>query len=335
MSIKLDENLKSIPKISIIVPMYNAENVIKRAIDSVKNQTFDDWELILVNDKSSDDTLRICQEQADFDSRIKVVTNEGKSGAGFARKVGVQLSKGSYIAFLDSDDYYETSYLQTLYNLITENNCQISCCSFFIAYDDKKKAIRKDGELTFFNKIEALGSLHEISGVISSMLWDKLFKREFLAEINLTEEIVVGEDYSLLVDTFENVEKIVAVNIPLYNYYKNPQGVCNSGYTPKREKTIDNYQKYTNIICKKYPSVKDRAIAYLIVQSLAVILSMTKNKNYDNRVINRLNVIIRENKKHLYKCKQYRFVYKVAAFVCSISPKILLFFGKIRDFFLK
>lgn len=335
MSIELANNLTINPKISIIVPMFNVEDVISRAIESVLAQTFSDWELILVNDSSQDNTMGVCSGFCEKDSRIRIVNNTERGGAGFARDRGLKEAKGEYIAFLDGDDWYEPEYLQTLYKLIVENDCQVSSCSHYLAYANKRSAVRDDKKLTVLNKLEALGSLHEMDGLISSMLWDKLFKREFLAEFRLTEEIVVGEDYSLLVDTFENIEKIVVLNVPLYNYFQSVRSVCNFGYTEKRGRTIENYKKYTDYICDKYPLLKDKALAYLTVQELAVILSMAKNKNYDKRVISLLIKDIRKNKKSLYACKEYKFKYKLSAFLASISPKILIFIGRVRSVLFK
>ena len=102
------------PKVSIIVPVYNAEKYLKRCINSLKNQTLEDIEIILVDDSSTDSSLEICQIAADEDSRIKVI-HKVNEGAGYARNAALKIATGEYIGFLDSDDFAEKEMFKTLY----------------------------------------------------------------------------------------------------------------------------------------------------------------------------------------------------------------------------
>ena len=95
-------------KVSIIMPVFNSENYVSKSIDSIMNQTYDNWELIIVNDGSSDDTEAICREYSECDNRIKLI-NIKNSGPSVARNIGLQNSKGNYILFLDGDDYFENN----------------------------------------------------------------------------------------------------------------------------------------------------------------------------------------------------------------------------------
>lgn len=100
-------------KISVIVPVYNAENYLNRCIESVLTQTYTDWQMVLVDDGSKDESLKVCQEYADLDNRIRVIHQEN-AGPGIARNTGIAAANGDYIVFIDSDDYIEKDYFQLL-----------------------------------------------------------------------------------------------------------------------------------------------------------------------------------------------------------------------------
>lgn len=100
-------------RISVIVPVYNAENYLNRCIESVLTQTYTDWQMVLVDDGSKDESLKVCQKYADLDSRISVIHQEN-AGPGIARNTGIAAANGDYIVFIDSDDYIEKEYFQLL-----------------------------------------------------------------------------------------------------------------------------------------------------------------------------------------------------------------------------
>src|SRR5690606_5062403 len=106
--------------ISIIIPVYKVEKYISRCLDSILNQTFQDFEIILINDASPDNSIKIAESYADKDSRIGIIHNEENSGAGWSRKVGYTNAKGEYITFCDPDDYLPKNALELLYNGITK-----------------------------------------------------------------------------------------------------------------------------------------------------------------------------------------------------------------------
>ena len=109
------------PKVSIIVPVYNVEKYIRRCIDSLKNQTLEDIEIILVDDSSTDSSLEICKKAAEEDSRIKVI-HKVNEGAGLARNAALEIAEGEYIGFADSDDYIDKEMYKTLYEKAEQYN---------------------------------------------------------------------------------------------------------------------------------------------------------------------------------------------------------------------
>ena len=115
--------------ISIIVPIYNVERYIRRAVDSIRSQIYTSLEIILVDDGSPDNSGAICDEYAKIDSRIKVI-HKKNGGLSDARNVGIEAATGAYLGFVDGDDYIEPEMYQKLYTALTQNHAQISMCSF-------------------------------------------------------------------------------------------------------------------------------------------------------------------------------------------------------------
>ena len=126
----------AVPDVSVIVPIYNVDMYLKRCIDSIINQIFTNIEIILVNDGSLDTSPQICDDYARLDSRIKVIHKEN-GGLSDARNVGISVSRGRYLAFVDSDDYLDPSYLAVLYYAAERNGCDISSCNYAIYKQEK------------------------------------------------------------------------------------------------------------------------------------------------------------------------------------------------------
>lgn len=134
---------KSNPLVSIIMPAYNAQAYVEESIDSVLQQTFQDWELFVIDDCSSDGTFAKAERVAQKDSRIRVLRNEINSGVAKTRNRGIDLSKGAYIAFLDSDDVWHPEKLQRQLEKLAETNADIGYCSYAIIGADGNKT-KKD-----------------------------------------------------------------------------------------------------------------------------------------------------------------------------------------------
>lgn len=124
------------PKISVIVPVYNIENYIEECIKSILNQTFKDFELLLVDDGSTDSSLNICREYEKKDNRIKVI-HKKNGGLSDARNTGIEKACGKYFCFIDGDDFIANDTLENMYNLILKNNSQIAICNMVRYYEDE------------------------------------------------------------------------------------------------------------------------------------------------------------------------------------------------------
>ena len=201
-------------KVSVVMPIYNAFDYLRPALDGVIHQTLTDIELICIDDGSTDNSLAVLKEYQKVDERVRIIT-ENNAGPSIARNKGFVRARGKYVIFLDADDFYEDTLLEKLYNMAENDSLDIAVCKFDI-YNNRKATfednIRSDhGEI--FND-NAIVSKNDYPDVILSCttgyVWNKLFRREFLIEKELAfdEELRVFEDTHFVVNALSLADKI-------------------------------------------------------------------------------------------------------------------------------
>ena len=212
-------------KVSVIVPVYNAESVLHYCVDSILNQTFKDYELILVDDGSTDGSGALCDEYALTNENVLVKHMENQ-GVSVARNTGIELAKGEYICFVDSDDYVEKDFLQemvgkaeegfdfvlTAYQWVDDYNCNAFKTVIYIEKESYSVADK--------NSLMNLSNL-----VLLSQPWNKLFKREIIIDnhIRMPENISLGEDTVFVFRYLSCIieRRFCVINKPLYYYFSN------------------------------------------------------------------------------------------------------------------
>lgn len=318
------------PKISIITPVYNVEKFVSQCIESVMSQSYDDWELILVDDCSTDNSGRICDDYASKDSRIRVIHVETNSGALGARNCGIKEATGDYIGFLDSDDWIEKDYMSILIDELNKCPVDILAFSYFLDYKNRTVDFGKTGDYTSYSKQDALRTIHFRNNKLTCMMCNKIFNKGIVKEYATKVETVVGEDYSMLVSFIMNSEKVAYLDIPLYHYRQRASSVCNIGFTNKRWATISNYYDVKDIIVKEYPALEQELIVFCIIQELALIMAMGSSGYYDKEVTNNVMINLKQNISCIFKAKNSDIFVRICAILAMISPSILYLVGKIR-----
>ncbi len=208
--------------ISVIIPVYNMQQYLKQCIDSVINQTYKNLEIILVDDGSTDDSPNICDEYALKDNRIKVIHKQN-SGVSSARNAGLDIAKGDYIGFVDSDDFISSDMYETLYNAIIKTDAQFVLCNWFKGNDDNWVEYKN------FPKTENITRNDALEIFIGYMfVVNKLFKKSFITDFRFSEVQEYGEDLLFCFNAFLKVESVVCVNKPQYYYRLNFNSVTNN-----------------------------------------------------------------------------------------------------------
>lgn len=204
-------------KLSIIVPVYQVEAHIDECITSILDQTFRDFELILVDDGSLDRCPAICDAYAQKDSRIRVI-HQKNQGLSAARNTGLQAARGDYIGFVDSDDFIEASMYEKLLDNLEREKADISVCGRYKVWGDKKIQEQKSNVYKVMDSAQALALMNtNVLGYFDVAAWDKIYKRSCFKGIEFPEGKLC-EDWFVMYKLFFNAHRIVYDSIPLYNY---------------------------------------------------------------------------------------------------------------------
>ncbi len=268
--------------ISIIVPVYNVEAYLKRCIESIINQTYKDIEIILVDDGSTDNSSKICDEYKNKDKRIKVI-HKVNGGLSSARNRGLDIAKGKYIGFVDSDDYISPKMYEILYKELINNKADMAMCdSIYIKNDNK---IINDYNITIFTKKDAIKRLLTTDNKVNPSAWNKLYKKELFKNIRYP----IGFVYEDIITTYliiNKCKKIVYLNCKLYKYNVRNNSIINY----KNKNTIYNkleiVEKRAKLIKKEYPDYLNLVINNYIRHLVFTILDIysLNNKDFKNDI---------------------------------------------------
>lgn len=224
-------------EISIIMPAYNAEKTITRAIESIQKQTYKNWWLIIVNDGSKDATQEIIQKKCKEDSRIKGYLIEN-SGPAQARNYALEQAKGKWIAFCDADDWLTEDALETMITAMYSTSCQLGVCYYTSSNHDNIVYLTKK------NTIFQCLTNSEIGGY----LWNKLFLRELIErnKIRFERDIFICEDLLFVIQYVDKIKDCVVVPRKLYNYDVQPNGLTSADFSMRKVTQLNALEK---IVC--------------------------------------------------------------------------------------
>lgn len=254
--------------VSVIIPMYNAEKYIEKCLISVISQNYSNWEIILVNDGSTDKSASICKKYAETENRIVFIEQENK-GLSEARNAGLSKAKGDYICFVGSDDWIDESYLSDMYMVVEKNHVDMVLCGLSFAYDDEIKEYDlhcKEGYLSKENFVHKLAT-----NEIESFAVNKLFKAEVIRDTRFKKGVYF-EDVVFLNNIIERINSIYVVNKPLYYYYLRSDSIMHTR-TIKRD--LDYFDAFYERYNLSFFSENEKSYIlklllidyYLIVQS--------------------------------------------------------------------
>ena len=217
------------PSISVIVPVYQAEKFLRDCVESVRRQTFSDWELLLVDDGCTDGSPALCDELAREDDRIRVFHKERNSGVSETRNVGLDHVRGTYIAFLDSDDQYEPQCLETLWNLRERAGADTAACAHLNLWPDGSETPEPvlpagiyDADAIREKIVNPLLGDRLAQPVFNGFIWRYLFSAEIFDRLHLRYEGAYLEDELFLMEYFCNARRLAVTETPLYRYLQNP-----------------------------------------------------------------------------------------------------------------
>jgi len=275
--------------ISIIIPVYKVEKYLEKCIQSVINQTYENLQIILVDDGSPDNCGKICDEYAKKDHRIEVI-HKSNGGLSDARNKGLEIAKGEYIGFVDSDDYIEADMYEVLYNLLKQYNADVSICNFYTVSQGKISIKNADNGINEYNRIEILKEIL-LDKNIQSYAWNKLYKKELFDEIKYP----IGKKYEDIGTTFyllEKCNKVVVTGKSEYYYINRQDSIVNN----VTESTITDY---IELIIQRYDYIEEN------IKELS-----SYNKDYLKRILKTAEKDIKSlNEVGDYTKKKYEELY--------------------------
>jgi glycosyltransferase involved in cell wall biosynthesis len=275
--------------ISIIVPVYNAQNYIEKCVNSIISQSYKNIEIILVDDGSTDRSPLILDNYAKLDSRIRVI-HKTNGGVSDTRNCGLDAAKGDYIGFIDADDWVDVKMYENLHNYLSIHEADISCCSYyneFENYTTKTINFRKD---RIFNRNESLTNFLE--GSFGRAVWNKLFRKSILKH-RFDTGMSVGEDSYFFYQAIKNSDKMVFISKPLYHYVLRSGSATHVKLNESKFDTLTSANIIYNDIVKIDNKYKNRA-KYMVFKRYFAILNMILFYDYENQFEHQMADVIRE-----------------------------------------
>ena len=243
--------------VSVIVPVYKVEQVVKNCIESILNQTFTDFELILVDDGSPDNCPKMCDDYAKKDSRIKVVHKEN-GGLSDARNAGMKVATGGYVSFIDSDDYVSLDFYEILLQTMIDNDSDIVECSVVKFYENEKfDEYSDDLKVTNYETVDALDGLIS-ENPFKQHVWNKLYKSSVALDIPYAVG-KLNEDEFWTYQVFGKAKKVTRINKTMYYYFQRNGSIMGNSYNIRRLDALEGKVNRQAYIEKNFPILTTKA----------------------------------------------------------------------------
>ena len=304
-------------KISVIVAAYNTEKYIQKCMDSLINQTYKNIEIIVVDDASTDGTLKILES---YKKKIKIIKNEENKGQAYARNRALEIATGEYIGFVDSDDYIDLNYYEEMMKQIKEEDSDLAICDIKMVYENENKTTISPGCEGKLSKINLINN-----GLAASPC-NKLFKKELLKYS--FEEGKINEDIAVVIPAMMESKKVSYAKNVYYYYIQRKGSTQNSRFSKKRfdifygvAQTLDRIKG-----CKDYEEIKDALIFNQLISLLLFVFPKIKDKKERKNV---LKEYARYSKPYDYKENKYfkKFLEKARSHQ-KLYFRLILFFLK-------
>lgn len=267
--------------ISVIVPVYNVEGLLSKCVESILNQTFKNFEILLIDDGSKDKSGDICEEFAKKDSRVKVY-HKKNGGLSSARNYGMRYAEGEYYTFIDSDDFIDETMLKILYENIIENNVDLSITGVRDIYEGKTSVDVKR-ERMLLSSEETL-KLMLMGKKINVYAVSKLYKKTIFDDLEYPEGKAYEDSY-IIVDILKKCSRIFIDTIPQYNYYHRANSITTLQYSARDMDYIEAWTNNFDKIKDAFPSLEElgmRRVCFSYFFVLDKILLANKEKETED-----------------------------------------------------
>lgn len=318
---------KSMPIISVIIPVYNVEKYLCQCLDSVINQTYKNLEIILVDDGSTDDSGKICNEYAKRDRRI-IVVHKNNGGLSDARNAGIDICKGEYVSFVDSDDWLDLDMYEIFISKIIEHNADIVSCGYVLEFANKK-----------FNCNLANIIIDGNDKVLQNLFYNKNFPNAVWGKVynkNIFEKLrfpigKIYEDMLIKYDILKKSQKVVILKSTFYHYRQRSNSIMNDINIEKIKEKIAVCEIIIKKIKKENSLLLPQAYHQLYKHYISVtddIVNLNISKEQKKYIINQIKCFIRKNIKNIIFNKTINFKAKIGFLLIATNARIFILIRK-------
>lgn len=320
------------PLISVIVPVYNGQDYIEKCIESIWNQTYDNLEVIVVDDGSTDNTGKICDElmvrysSVNSKGRSLRVITIGEEGVSVARNIGIETATGELISFVDADDRLANDIIEILYDGMKKTDADVSGCSFFMWSDEEEleQRLQDDRSTSAGPRVYSAAEFQEQILCGNTRCWSKLYKKEIFKDGNnrFEKELTIGEDMLFLAGLSSGGYTFCETDYQGYGYYRNINGAMIKKFTPEVMDQIYCWEKAREIL-----GASVRLDSNIIISALLTIGRIARLERDEQKTFSKEMDIITSSIKKYYSREVYSLLdrgYKIKTKLYSFSPKLYL-----------
>ena len=317
--------------VTVVVPVYNMKELLPKCLSALLNQSYDNYEILIIDDGSTDGSSVICDEYAQKESKIKVIHKEN-GGLSSARNCGIENATGDFIIFPDPDDWVERNYLEQLVKLANEYHTDLEICGHYV--DDAKKSIVHNtlGKIKVIDKKDALCLLMR-PDAFCGFAWNKLYHLEIIKKNNLRfdTELGMAQDLHFAFRYIRCCESVVYDPTPTYHYFQHVGGVTNakSPLTKRKISGLRTYEKIAELAKEEYPQVRNLALSTIFNMSMHFIYIYFYSKMKDKALLKKLKENLKIYKPNFFSDDRYSSVHKLLGRIALISPRLYYLMKKI------
>lgn len=309
-------------KVSVIIPVYNGEKYIERCLESVLNQTLDGIEIICIDDGSTDNTLKLLQKYKSY-GNVKIITQKNM-GPAAARNIGMKEALGKYIAFVDSDDYIETSMYNEMYNIAEGNQLDIVMCNYVNEYAEKVR-VKAEFDLpkeTIIDKVNIKKYIYPnlMKDGVYSVLWNNIYKKTLIDACTslIPENIKYGEDLVFQIKLYDMTNRMYFIDKAFYHYIHRENSLSTKTKN-MFESTLVFMYKIRSEYAKKW-SISQKVVDYYFIYYSLMDFINSKDK----KIFDRLKLYLGNNElKTALKNADWKYKYTVKLYVLFVIVKII------------
>lgn len=314
--------------LSLIVPVYNVEKYLGNCIESILNQTYKNFEVILVNDGSLDSSGKICEYYAANDKRIKVI-NKSNGGLSSARNIGIEKANGKYFIFIDSDDSIHPQMCEIMYNIIEKYAADIVASNFICDIDHKNSLYKVIDKVDLYQltNVDTLRWLLNEFG-FPAMAWGKIYKRELFSELRYKEGMLY-EDLDLIYKVLDISKKVIFIDEQLSFYRINNESISRSKFNAKKLIDRNNISnELIKFVSDKHNNLMDNVFAYSYMIKIYILSDCVRDKVFNKEFFDLCNDV-RVNWNKMKKNIYYRKSYKIRHFIIKNNIYMYIVLEKI------